>query len=419
MGRSVAKRSFAVILCLAVSAATATAEKVPTLWIPDHVVAENTPLTLTVVAVDPATPPSAFAYSMKLGDPPASGAKLSSTGDFSWTPSESQGPGTYPVTICAMRHGSRGRVTACAIFTITVLEVDDPPVANLGRPSSGVVNAPLLFDGSASSDPDGGPITTSWSFGDGDTSNCMVLTHTYKTPGIFNVKLRVTDLSGLHGDDATSVSIAPFYSARVFLVGGCPTISGELKTCFHIEPIADSFNVLNVDPSSIRVLSDRRVHADVGAGRMGMDEDNNGIPEMTACFDKADLVGGRPTGAYPILIEGNLTTGGSFQGFIHFHAGGAQVSGQLSASLHPNPIRFGANLRIKTSAAGSLSVALYDPQGRLVRVFARENTVAAGDHDIKIEAQDMLGSTLPSGIYYLQIQSSSNGETTKTIVITK
>src|SRR5439155_15172268 len=66
--------------------------------------------------------------SLTLGTPAATGATIgASTGAFSWTPTEAQGPGVYPVTIVATDNGSPA-MNGTAAITITVNEVNQAPV---------------------------------------------------------------------------------------------------------------------------------------------------------------------------------------------------------------------------------------------------------------------------------------------------
>jgi PKD repeat protein len=51
----------------------------------------------------------------------------------------------------------------------------------------------VLFDGTRSFDPDGDPLTYHWDFGDGITGTGPKVSHMYKSPGTFTVRLRVSD----------------------------------------------------------------------------------------------------------------------------------------------------------------------------------------------------------------------------------
>ena len=71
------------------------------------------------------------------------------------------------------------------------------PIAIIAGPASGRVNTPINFDGSGSTDPDGGALTAyAWDFGDGTTSTEISPQKTYTATGAFTVKLTVTDDEG-------------------------------------------------------------------------------------------------------------------------------------------------------------------------------------------------------------------------------
>jgi uncharacterized repeat protein (TIGR01451 family) len=78
--------------------------------------------------------------------------------------------------------------------------VNQPPVAvATGTPTNGPAPLTVNFDGSGSSDPEGGLLTYAWNLdGDGafDDSTAAQLIHTYTQPGTYNVRLRVTDAQG-------------------------------------------------------------------------------------------------------------------------------------------------------------------------------------------------------------------------------
>src|SRR6185295_14251706 len=85
------------------------------------------------------------------------------TGRFAWTPGFGQA-GTFTVAFTVV-----STQTVSASTTITVANVNREPLAATGGPYSGVIEIPLAFDGSASADPDGDPLSYAWDFGDGST----------------------------------------------------------------------------------------------------------------------------------------------------------------------------------------------------------------------------------------------------------
>jgi len=108
--------------------------------------------------------------------------------------------GTFDVTL-TVSDGRGGSDTATTAATVT--GVNDDPVSDPNGPYSGIVNEPINFDGSGSSDFDGDTLSYSWDFGDGIALGTGVsLTHTYTSIAEFTVTLLVSDGNG--GSDSAS-----------------------------------------------------------------------------------------------------------------------------------------------------------------------------------------------------------------------
>ena len=74
------------------------------------------------------------------------------------------------------------------------------PVANFTYyPQKGEAPLTVTFDGSLSYDPDGTIVRYDWDFGDGQFGSGVVVSHTYYYPGIYSVRLTVTDNKGKTG----------------------------------------------------------------------------------------------------------------------------------------------------------------------------------------------------------------------------
>ena len=104
-------------------------------------------------------------------------------------------PGDYTITATGnFSNGNPFNLTATAT-------VRTPPeaiinVTGLNTGTCQLAPVQVNFDGTASNDPEGGALTYFWVLGDGTVSNQPTLTHTYDTPGTYNVTLTVTDEEG-------------------------------------------------------------------------------------------------------------------------------------------------------------------------------------------------------------------------------
>lgn len=69
-----------------------------------------------------------------------------------------------------------------------------PPVVQVGAtPTIGQAPMPVTFTSTGSYDPDAQPFTYAWDFKDGATSTAADPTHTYTTPGVYDVTLTLTE----------------------------------------------------------------------------------------------------------------------------------------------------------------------------------------------------------------------------------
>jgi len=95
------------------------------------------------------------------------------------------------------------------VTTVTVTNVNNPPVADADGPYSGMIGENIQLDGSGSYDPDGNPLSYEWDV-DGDGTYDLtgrIVNVTYYQAGTFNVVLKVSD--GQYSDtDTTTVMIS-------------------------------------------------------------------------------------------------------------------------------------------------------------------------------------------------------------------
>ena len=89
----------------------------------DVAIPEGQTLVMTNTATDPET--NALTFSLGPGAP--SGMSITPTGVLTWTPTEAQGPGVYPVTVIVTDNGLPS-LSASNTFNVTVQEINQAPV---------------------------------------------------------------------------------------------------------------------------------------------------------------------------------------------------------------------------------------------------------------------------------------------------
>ncbi len=90
-----------------------------------------------------------------------------------------------------------------------VLVADGPPpdLAPTARFTSTCEDLACTFDGTDSSDPEGGALSYLWDLGDGDTSTDPVVPHSFDEADTYTVRLTVTDPGGLTGTVTHQVTV--------------------------------------------------------------------------------------------------------------------------------------------------------------------------------------------------------------------
>jgi hypothetical protein len=187
---------------------------------------EQTQLTFTAVGTDP--DPQTLTYSL-VGAP--SGATIDpSTGVFTWTPSEAQGPNTFAFAVAV----SDGLATVSQPITVIVNEVNTAPtLSNVPAAATTAPGSTVAFTATAT-DSDlinglGNALTFSLVGGpsgaviDPDTGAFSWTPGDFNLPGNYTFKVRVTDDGVPAMSDSKSITIAVKPAAVVngdLLVGG-------------------------------------------------------------------------------------------------------------------------------------------------------------------------------------------------------
>jgi len=122
-------------------------------------------------------------------------------------------PGSYPAAV------QGGPTTTFAVPCPA--PANRPPVPNAGGPYAGRVGQAITFDGSLSTDPEGGPLNYAWDFGDGTTDSGAQPQHVYAEPGIYIATLVVDD-----GIESSFPTVGTLSFAMVTVTGdGIPPVT--------------------------------------------------------------------------------------------------------------------------------------------------------------------------------------------------
>jgi hypothetical protein len=83
---------------------------------------------------------------------------------------------------------------------------------------------------------------------------------------------------------------------------------------------------------------------------------------------------------------------------------------------YPNPFNPSTNINFRISETGNVSIKIFDVLGKEIKQLLQEN-LPSGEHNIQWDGKANEGTTLPSGIYFIQMIAGSYQKTIKTIYL--
>ncbi len=136
-----------------------------------RVVSEGSSLSVIAAGSDTDVPAQTLTYSLDAGYPPGMTINANS-GQISWTPTEAQGPGSFPVTVRVTYNGEPP-LSATQPLSVSVSEVNLPPVLGFIPSVTNHVGAAIQFNVSAT-DPDAPVNSLSFSLDPGAPAGAVV-----------------------------------------------------------------------------------------------------------------------------------------------------------------------------------------------------------------------------------------------------
>ena len=259
----------------------------------DKSIDELTELTFTATATDPDVPANTLTFSLDTGAP--AGASIDPlTGLFTWTPTEAQGPASYPITVRVTDDGT-GNLWDSETITVTVNDGVQPPV--LGPIGNKTIDeqTELTFTATAT-DADVPADTLTFSLDAGAPAGASIdpLTGLFtwtpteaQRPGSYPITVRVTDNGTPVLDDFEIITIGV----------------NEL----NLPPVLDSIGNKSIDQQTELTFTATATDADLPANTLTFSLDA-GAPAGASIVPATGLFTWTPAeaqgpGSYPITVR--------------------------------------------------------------------------------------------------------------------
>ena len=291
---------------------------------------EGVELSFTAVATDADVPAQTLTFTLE--NAPA-GARIDAvTGVFSWTPNEADGPDQISFDVVVTDDGAPALEDRETI-TVTIAEVNLPPVADAGGDANAIVGQTVTLDGSASSDLDIPEQTLSytWSFSsvptgstltDLDDAASITPSFTPDVAGDFVIDLVVND--GIVDSPTTTITITATATAETVSVVLSPTsavVGTNIAQAFSAEGF-DAFGNSTGDLTAEAVFTispNGRCNLNVcRSGTIGVKQVTAQVGTMTATATldvrvrqtiSFPTIGGKTMLESPVLVSATASSG--------------------------------------------------------------------------------------------------------------
>ena len=84
-------------------------------------------------------------------------------------------------------------------------------------------------------------------------------------------------------------------------------------------------------------------------------------------------------------------------------------------NVAPNPFTAATTISFRLPAAGPVTLAIFDVQGRLVRMLAASATLPSGTHRIEWDSRGQDGRPVPAGVYFARLEAGSASRVDKLV----
>ncbi|GAB4376688.1 MAG: hypothetical protein Kow0042_23240 [Calditrichia bacterium] len=283
--------------------------------------------------------------------------------------------------------------------------------------SSGPAPLTVNFSSAGSYDPDGTIVEYHWNFGDGNVSLNPNPTHTYSQAGSYPVVLTVKDDDGAYGSDLLQIEVtAPSTN---------PTVHVASQDVYREKVSSRRWrakDLVLIEDENGNPVSGATVYASYSgptSGQTHATTKSSGLatlktktyrgknpPAEEWCFTVTDVA---ITG-YDYDPSQNVVTTQCESGMFTESFGvenNLDTEAENGVKIFPNPFNPATTIQISLNTDEKVTIRLYDVTGRLVNSIANDHLYSAGTYSFRWDGKDTNGTSLPSGLYFLQVKIGS------------